>query len=87
MKDEVKLLDALDLYGEVMNQILAEMEVDGSKYTREELHQLARAGFDEFDRTYEEFILWVLYGDDQKAKTLARIRASRNRKKGFYKFF
>ena len=75
---EYELLDALDLYAQVMNEILGEMGVDSSRFGREDLHELARAGFAEFNRIYDEFVLWVLYGNDKRARTMAMMRAARN---------
>ena len=75
---EYELLDALDLYAQVMNEILGEMGVDSSRFEREDLHELARAGFVEFNRIYDEFVLWVLYGTDKRARTMAMMRAARN---------
>ena len=75
---EYELLDALDLYAQVMNEILSEMGVDSRNYTREDLHELARAGFAEFNKIYDEFVLWVLYGNDKRARTMAMMRAARN---------
>lgn len=75
---EYELLDALDLYAQVMNEILGEMGVDSSRFEREDLHELARAGFAEFNRIYDEFVLWVLYGNDKRARTMAMMRAARN---------
>lgn len=76
---EYELLDALDLYGQVMNEILSEMGVDSRNYTREDLHDLARTGFAEFNRIYDEYVLWVLYGNDKRAKTMAMMRAAKNK--------
>jgi hypothetical protein len=75
---EYELLDALELYAQVMNEILAEMGVDSREYSREQLHELARAGFAEFNGIYNDFILWVLYGNDKRAKTMAMVRAAKN---------
>ena len=75
---EYELLDALDLYAQVMNDILSEMGVDSRNYSREQLHEFARAGFAEFNNIYDEFVLWVLYGNDKRARTMAMMRAARN---------
>lgn len=75
---EYELLDALELYAQVMNEILAEMGVDSREYSREQLHELARAGFAEFNGIYNDFVLWVLYGNDKRAKTMAMVRAAKN---------
>ena len=75
---EYELLDALDLYAQVMNEIFGEMGVDSSRFEREDLHELACAGFAEFNRIYDEFVLWVLYGNDKRARTMAMMRTTRN---------
>lgn len=77
--EEYELLDALDLYGDIMNEILAEVGVDSSKFTREDLHDLARTGFSKFNGIWQEFVLWVLYGDDKRAKTMALLKAARRK--------
>ena len=77
--EEYKLLDALDLYGDIMNEILTEVGVDSNKFTREDLHDLARTGFSKFNDIWQEFVLWVLYGDDKRAKTMALLKAARRK--------
>ena len=78
--DEVYLIDALEKYAEVMNELLSEMGVDSKNYTRENLHDFARTGFAEFQKIYDEFVLWVVYGNDKKAQTRAMLRAIRDKK-------
>ena len=78
--DEVYLIDALEKYAEVMNEVLSEMGVDSRNYTREDLHDFARTGFAEFQKIYDEFVLWVVYGNDKKAQTRAMLRAMRDKK-------
>lgn len=80
LDDEVYLIDALEKYAEVMNELLSEMGIDSRNYTREDLHDLARTGFAEFNKIYDEFILWVVYGNDKKAQTRAMLRAMRDKK-------
>lgn len=80
LDDEVYLIDALEKYAEVMNELLSEMGVDSRNYTREDLHDFARTGFAEFQKIYDEFVLWVVYGNDKKAQTKAMLRAMRNKK-------
>lgn len=80
LDDEVYLIDALEKYAEVMNELLSEMGIDSRNYTREDLHDLARTGFAEFQKIYDEFILWVVYGNDKKAQTRAMLRAMRDKK-------
>lgn len=82
--DEVYLIDALEKYAEVMNELLSEMGVDSRNYTREDLHDFARTGFAEFQKIYDEFVLWVVYGNDKKAQTKAMLRAMRNKKGRLY---
>lgn len=80
LDDEVYLIDALEKYAEVMNELLSEMGVDSRNYTREDLHDFARTGFAEFQNIYDEFVLWVVYGNDKKAQTMAMLKAMRNKK-------
>ena len=80
LDDEVYLIDALEKYAEVMNELLSEMGIDSRNYTREDLHDLARTGFAEFNKIYDEFVLWVVYGNDKKAQTMAMLRAMKNKK-------
>ena len=81
---EVYLIDALEKYADVMNELLSEMGVDSRNYTREDLHDFARTGFAEFQKIYDEFVLWVVYGNDRKAQTRAMLRAMRNKKGRLY---
>ena len=84
LDDEVYLIDALEKYAEVMNELLSEMGIDSRNYTCEDLHDLARTGFAEFQKIYDEFILWVVYGNDKRAKTMAIMRAMRGKGKGIW---
>lgn len=84
MAPDVHLEDAWDLYAKTMDEILSEMGVNGQDWTREDLHDLARTGFAEFQKIYDEFILWVVYGNDKRAKTMAIMRAMRGKGKGIW---
>ncbi len=78
-----EFVDALDRFAEELDKILSEIGVSGENYSRDDLRDLARTGFAEFNKIYDEYLMWVMYGDDKKAKTLAMIRAARNKKKRF----
>lgn len=80
MSPDVHLEDAWDLYAKAMDEIMQEIGISSDKFTREDLHDLARTGFAEFQKIYDEFILWVVYGDDKKAQTMAMLRAMKNKK-------
>lgn len=80
MAPDVHLEDAWDLYAKAMDEIMQEIGISSDKFTREDLHDLARTGFAEFQKIYDEFILWVVYGDDKKAQTMAMLRAMKNKK-------
>lgn len=84
MSPDVHLEDAWDLYAQAMDEILGEMGVNGQDWTREDLHDLARTGFAEFQKIYDEFILWVIYGNDKRAKTMAIMRAMRGKGNGIW---
>lgn len=84
MAPDVHLEDAWDLYAKAMDEILSEMGVNGQDWTREDLHDLARTGFAELQKIYDEFILWVVYGNDKRAKTMAIMRAMRGKGKGIW---
>ena len=80
MSPDVHLEDAWDLYAKTMDEIMQEIGISSDKFTREDLHDLARTGFAEFQKIYDEFILWVVYGNDKKAQTMAMLKAMRNKK-------
>lgn len=80
MAPDVHLEDAWDLYAKTMDEIMQEIGISSDKFTREDLHDLARTGFGEFQKIYDEFILWVIYGNDKRAKTMAILKAMKNKK-------
>ena len=80
MAPDVHLEDAWDLYAKAMDEIMQEIGISSDKFTREDLHDLARTGFGEFQKIYDEFILWVVYGNDKRAKTMAILKAMKNKK-------
>lgn len=80
MSPDTHLEDAWDLYAKTMDEIMQEIGISSDRFTREDLHDLARTGFAEFQKIYDEFVLWVVYGDDKKAQTMAMLRAMRDKK-------
>ena len=75
MSPDVFLKDAQDIYADTVREILAEIDPHCQHLTNKDMHLLARDAFGDFKLTYADFIQWVNYGDDQKAKTLDVIRA------------
>lgn len=69
MSDDTELKDADDIYTNTMNEIFDKFDVNLEKYTREEIHELAKLGTSQFSRCYDELMLWVLYGDNKRLFT------------------
>lgn len=68
-------IDEADKFAEVINQLMDELGMDASWCTREELHEAVRACYAVRGKCWDEFVLWCLYGDDTRAKTMALARA------------
>lgn len=75
---DVRLLDSLDVFACVVDELMGDMGLDSRKYTRDEIRYMVRECFSVHEECWQEFVLWVIYGNDKRAKTLAVMRAGRN---------
>ena len=77
-RSDSRLISAKLAFSNVVATLMEEMAITHDTYSDEEISALVRACVrDGFSQTWEEFLQWVMYGDDQKAKTIAEIRAGR----------
>lgn len=75
-KPSYELIDAPVKFTKILEDMLDEKGINHNNYTQKELHQFFRDGTSVFQECWEEYEMWLLYGDDKKAKTRAMLRAS-----------
>lgn len=67
---EVMLLDVSHAFSTVLTDLMVERGIDRTRFTDRELKQIvAECMRDCYRQGWEEFVLWVLHGDDRRAKT------------------
>lgn len=75
-KPSYEPIDECDLFAKVLADMMAEKGIDYNNYSVEEVHQFIKDGVSVSRECWEEYEMWLLYGDDKKAKTRALLRAS-----------
>ena len=75
-KPQYEPIDAHVKFAKILEDMLDEKGIDHNNYTQKELHQFIKDGTSISQECWEEYLLWVLYGDDKKAKTRAMLRAN-----------
>lgn len=68
-------VDADQLFAVTASSLMAEMGLDYDRYTQDEMHQLFEAVAAQSDSCWEDFMLWVVCGDDKRERTKLRIKA------------
>ena len=72
-------IDVSQVFSEALAQLMTEMGMTRDRYTDDEIVRIVRSCVsEEYANVWDEFIDWVLYGDDRKAKTKAMIRMGRS---------
>lgn len=61
-------------FTDALSELMTELGYDYNNYTKKEIDSMLYACCREFDSIWDDFVLWVLYGDDKKARTIALIR-------------
>ena len=67
-------LDMRDLFADTLDALMSELGIDGGSCDLKTLRAIVAECFGLQAACDEDFILWVLHGDDERAKTLARVR-------------
>lgn len=68
-----------DLFADTLDALMSELGIDGGSCDLGTLRAIVAECFKLQGRCHEDLILWVLYGDDERAKTLARVRGELRR--------
>lgn len=72
-----RLLDANELFAQTLEELMHEMGFSLSRYTRDDIRMTVRIACEEArEVSWADFIQWVRFGDDEKAKTRDIIRTS-----------
>jgi hypothetical protein len=72
---DVKLLDAYDVYGRVVDELIVELGLD-ARLDLDGQSKVMKSAVDEFDGIYDELMVWVLHGDDLRSMTRALVRGN-----------
>lgn len=76
-KNRIRLLDAKNVFARVLDEAVREMGILDNVTTQKQLDGLINECINEcYASAWSEFIEWVLYENDAKARTLDHIRAS-----------
>ena len=78
-KDDAYLRDATELFSTTLADLMNESGMTKDAYTESELADVIRACVTEaYASVWEEFLSWVMYGDDKREMTMAMIRLGRS---------
>jgi len=77
------LIDVKYLFSVILSDKMGEMGIDHNRYTQDEIKSFVNECVDKvYAQAWAEFMAWVEFGDDKKAKTLAAIHALRGSWRG-----
>ena len=78
-KDDVYLRDATELFSVTLANLMNESGMTKDVYTDAEIADVIRTCVTEgYASIWEEFLSWVMYGDDKKEMTRAMLRLGRS---------
>lgn len=78
MNSEREFYDASYLFSRTVSDLMGESGINHDTFTDDEIEDMIGVCVSRgFKATWEEFVAWVLYGNDAKQRTLALIRAGR----------
>jgi hypothetical protein len=72
---DVKLLDAYDVYGSVVDELIVELGLD-ARLDLDGQSKVMKSAVDEFGGIYDEYMVWVIHGDDLRSMTRALVRGN-----------
>ena len=68
-------VDADQLFATTASELMAEMGLDYGAYTKDEMHQFYDAVVAESQACWDEFMLWVACGEDNRERTRMLLKA------------
>ena len=66
--DKTTFRNAEDIFNETLSTMMKEMNIDSEHYTKKEIHSFINVTTAQFGNTWDDYVLWFLYGDDKLAK-------------------
>lgn len=76
-REALHLLDAERVFSDALSRLMPELGIDYDRCTRDEVDLTIRIACEEFEPCWDEFVLWVIHGDDEREKTMDILRAFR----------
>lgn len=86
MRDEggVTLAEAHKLFSNTLTDMMIERGMMEPRFTNGELRKIIACCVSEFNSCWDEFVMWVMHGDDKKERAMDVVRASLTYDKGPY---
>jgi hypothetical protein len=70
-----RLLDSYHVFSSVLSEEMGGQGIGYDSCTRTQVDSTIAICCEEFERCWDEFVLWVVHGDDERAKTLEIVHA------------
>lgn len=74
-EESVRLLPADALFSSILSDMMVDAGIDYGTCTNSQVHTTMAICCKEFERCWDEFVLWVIHGEDERAKTLEIVHA------------
>ena len=74
-EESVRLVDGYWKFSSAPSDQMGEFGIGYDTCTREQVYATIAICCSEFERCWDEFVLWVVHGDDERAKTMEILRA------------
>ena len=71
-----ELVDLDTIFTNELNEMMKDNGLDYSQCSKEEVRKTIALATSYSRKCYEDFMMWVLYGDNNRAKTLGLLRAT-----------
>lgn len=76
-KEGLRLLDRDSVFSAVLSEMMTQYGIDYDKCDRKAVDTTIAICCAEADACWDEFVLWAIHGDDQRAKTMEILAAAR----------
>ena len=74
-ENDYELISMDDVFSNELIKLMKEYRIDNSCCSKEQFHKTIALATLQSRKCYEDFMMWVLYGDDSKARTLGLLKA------------
>jgi hypothetical protein len=73
--ESVRLIPADAKFSAILADMMGEAGIDYETCTKSQVHTTMAICCKEFERCWDELVLWVVHGEDERAKTLEIVHA------------